>query len=229
MLQFRAFGSACLLAAVSACATPTVPFEYAHPQPQLDASSGYVLVIERVRDARMGAQPIDKVLNQPPCDAVTTALEEEMQASGLFAAVVRTTDAGQAPLSSEKKAVRIDATLKDLNWNVAQYGNIQSMRTMSVVGFGLVGALARNAYESGNYVPVQGRAVMTVRLDDVATQTPLLEKTYMGATTESRPMSQCDTLQTQSHIVGAATADAIRQLKADLPGVLKTPVTPAPL
>lgn len=213
-------GAVCLLAALAACATPTVPFEYAHPQPKLDAASDYVLLIEPVRDARMGGYPIDAVLNQPPCECVTTALEQEMAASGLFADVVRAAGTGQQEPSAGKKAVRLDTTLRDMSWNVTGYGNIQSMRTMSVVGFGMVGAVARSAYESGNYVPVQGRAVLSVRLDDTATQKPLLDKTYTGFAAESRPMSECDTQQTKAHVVSAATADAIRQLKVDLPAAI---------
>jgi hypothetical protein len=129
-----------------------------------------------------------------------------------------------------KKVVRLDVTLKELSWNVPGYGNIQTMRTMSEVGFGMLGAVARTAYESSNTVPVQGRAVILVRLADVPGQESVLDKTYMGTATENRSIAECDTFQTQSHIVGAATAEALRQLRRDLPASLTPlPAATAPL
>jgi hypothetical protein len=77
MVNLRSFAATTLLAVVAGCATP-VPFDYA-PPPQLVASAHHVLIVERVHDGRIGAQPIDKVLDQPAADAIAVALLAEMR------------------------------------------------------------------------------------------------------------------------------------------------------
>lgn len=229
MLNAKALLAGCVLLAATACATP-VPFEYAHPAARLDGNSAYVLVVEPVEDGRSGDRSFDKILAESPCACVTTVMEDEMRAAGLFAEVVRQSEtdrASQLLQSPDKKHLRVSARLLDLTWAVPGYGNIQGMRTASAVGFGVIGAVARSAYESSNFTPVIGRTTLAIQLTDADSGQPLLSKTYMGNASESRTISQCDTLQTRSHIVGRSTEDAMRQFTTDLANLLQSPPQPA--
>jgi hypothetical protein len=231
MLNIRSWGLGLVLLAVAACATPErVPFEYEQPVARLNEGSTYVLIVEPIQDARYGDRSLDKVLSESPCACVTAAMEQEMRATGLFAEVVRASDAdrtAQLVQSPDKKHLRVKARLLDMAWDVTGYGNIQNMRTVSVVGFGVVGAIARNAYETSTLTPVNGRTALAIELTDSELQQPLLKKTYTGMASESRKISECDSWQTRSHMVSRSTADAMRQFKTDLVGLLQNPPQPA--
>jgi hypothetical protein len=225
MLSIQALSMLLILTMLTACATP-VALQYDHPQSKLDQSSQYVLVIEPVEDVRSSGRDIDEALMEHPCIALTAILEEEMESTGLFADVVRSTDAEQAAAlldDPHRKHLKMKASLVDLAWDVPGYQSIQVTRSVSAQ-FGALGLLANAAFESEDDVSVFGRTTIAVKLWDADTDQVLLAKDYYGVIQERSKVIDCDKNETKSHIVAESTNRAMDQIKTEVSAILAVPV-----
>ena len=198
----------CLLAlTVSGCVTKQpLPFEYSAARPA--QAGGSHLTLAPMKDGRTAKNTMDKVLDVPAC--IDTALERELNNSGLFQQVELKSDPKQSG------GLLLQTSLNELAWEVPNYKSIVGTAFTVSLLTGGIGGMAYGSTETDVY----GHAKVRFILSQEGSPEILLDREYSANSKARKAKLNCDTPATYREMAAKALRDVYNQFKADLDKIL---------